>query len=65
LPGHQLRPAKVSRLMAFLLAEDPRLKKPVKKNIYKMLKISLMSFMIFLLSFMILYVKEFNHASIP
>jgi len=37
LPGHQPRPAKVIRLMAFFLAEYPRLKKPVKKKITKFL----------------------------
>jgi hypothetical protein len=45
--GHQPRSAKVSRLMAFFLVENLRPKKPAKKNICKMLKMSLVSFMIF------------------
>jgi hypothetical protein len=32
-PGHQLRPAKVMKLMAFFLAENLPFKKPVKRKI--------------------------------
>jgi len=57
-------PAKDRWLMAFFLPKIPLLKKPVKNKYCKNLKISLISFMSFNLSYMISYVKENKYETI-